>query len=120
MKKKNIIPVLLLLLAFSCSNNSEDDLTEDISIEDTVTYLVNIKPIIDNNCIICHNNPPVNGAPNALTDFNSVKDAVQNRNLIGRISTNDLSSVMPLGGPRLPQNLIDLIMQWETDGLIEN
>ena len=121
MKKKKIIPVLIIFaFIFSCSNVSEDDLIEEVIIDDIVTYDLNIKPIIDSNCIICHNNPPVNGAPNALTDFNGVKDAVQNRNLIGRISTNDLSSVMPLGGPRLPQNLIDLVIQWEQEGLAEN
>ena len=26
---------------------------------------------------------------------------------------------MPFGGPRLPQNTIDIIIQWEADGLLE-
>jgi hypothetical protein len=89
-------------------------------IEEFVTYEDNIKTIIDNNCITCHSNPPVNGAPISLTTYIEVSNAIDNNNLIGRISTNDLGSVMPSGGPRLPQNLIDLVVQWQTDGLLEN
>lgn len=104
----------------SCSYNSEDDLTEAVIVEDFVTYEDNIKAIIDNNCIGCHSSPPVNGAPMALTTFNDVRDAVENRNLIERISTTDAGFLMPFGGPRLPQNLIDLVIQWEQEGLMEN
>ena len=43
-----------------------------------------------------------------------------NRDLIDRISTTDLGFLMPFGGPRLPQNLIDTIIQWQADGLLEN
>ena len=120
MKNRLIISILTIFLISSCSYNSEDDLTEDIIIEDFVTYNDNIKPIIDTNCIFCHNNPPVNGAPMSLTTFEDVRNAVENRDLIERISTTDISEVMPLGGPRLPQNLIDLVIQWEQEGLQEN
>ena len=119
MKSKYLILILIVVLSSSCSYNSEDDLTEDIIIDDFVTYEANIKSIIDNNCIGCHNNPPVNGAPMSLVTFDNVREAVQNRNLIGRISATD-GTVMPLGGPRLPQNLIDLVIQWEQEGLLEN
>lgn len=119
MKQNIYISVLILTLSFSCSTVNEDDLTEDVIIDDIVTYEANIKSIIDGNCIGCHSNPPVNGAPNALVTFENVRDAVENRNLIGRISASD-GSVMPLGGPRLPQNLIDLVIQWKEEGLEEN
>ncbi|WP_299112326.1 hypothetical protein [uncultured Winogradskyella sp.] len=120
MKSKYLVSFFIISFFTSCSYNSEDDLIEAIIIEDFVTYEANIKPIIDNNCIGCHNSPPVNGAPMTLTTYNSVVEAIENRNLIGRISTNDLSSLMPFGGPRLPQNLIDLVIQWEQEGLLEN
>jgi hypothetical protein len=54
-----------------------------------------------------------------LLTYDNVKEAVENRNLIGRISSQDLSFVMPFGGPRLPQNLIDAVIQWEENGLLE-
>jgi hypothetical protein len=120
MKRTYLIYILIATIFNSCSYVNEDDLTEDIIIEDMVNYEDNIKIIIDSNCIGCHSNPPVNGAPMSLTTYSNVVEAIENRNLIGRISTNDLGSVMPSGGPRLPQNLIDLVILWEQDGLIEN
>ncbi len=119
MKRTYVICFLMVSVFHSCSYNSEDDLTDNIIVSE-VNYEDNIKSIIDNNCISCHNNPPVNGASMSLTSYNNVLEAIENRNLIGRISTNDLGLVMPSGGPRLPQNLIDLIVQWEQEGLFEN
>ena len=120
MKSKYFITIAIASLVLGCSYNSEDDLTEEIIIEDFVTYDDNIKSIIDNNCIGCHSNPPVNGAPMSLTTYDDVKEAVEDRDLIERISTTDAGFVMPFGGPRLPQNIIDLVIQWEEEGLREN
>ncbi|WMI68674.1 hypothetical protein [Mangrovimonas sp. YM274] len=111
--------ILALLLLFNCSNDSEDDLTDDTPITETITYNEHIKPIMDNNCINCHSNPPVNGAPMALTTYETVKESMLNRNLFGRITTDNTALLMPVGGPKLPQNLIDQVEQWETDGLLE-
>jgi cytochrome c peroxidase len=120
MNFKYLIFFLIIILFCGCSYNSEDDLVEEIVIEGFVTYDDNIKTIIDNNCIGCHSSPPVNGAPMALTTYSDVKNAVENRELIERISSTDASFVMPFGGPRLPQNIIDLVIQWEEEGLLEN
>ena len=119
-QKTNIVLSALLLIICSCTHVSEEDLIEDIQPVVNVTYTLDVKPIIDNNCIRCHNNPPENGAPMPLLTYDNVKEAVENRNLLGRISSNDLGFGMPFGGPRLPQNLIDLVTQWETDGLLED
>lgn len=120
MKSKYLISILIITLFGSCAYNSEDDLIEPVVVEDFVTYDDNIKSIIDNNCINCHSSPPVNGAPTSLTTFEGVKAGVENGNLIERISTTDSGFLMPFGGPRLPQNLIDLVVQWEAEGLLEN
>ncbi|WP_296383884.1 hypothetical protein [Winogradskyella sp.] len=120
MKRPHLIYILLISVFYNCSYVNEDDLTEDIIIDDIVNYQDNIKSIIDNNCIFCHNNPPVNGAPMPLITYDNVKDAIENRGLISRISSTDVGFGMPFGGPRLPQNLIDLVIQWETEGLTEN
>lgn len=120
--KKKLFQITLLnsiLLLFGCTAVSEEDLVDATPIPETITFNVNVKPIIDNNCIICHSNPPQNGAPMSLVNYENVKEAVQNRNLIGRISSEDPAFMMPFGGPRLPQNLIDIIIQWNEDGLIE-
>lgn len=120
MKRTCLLYLLFLCAFYSCSYVNEDDLTDDISIEDDVNYDDTIKSVIDNNCISCHSNPPINGAPMSLTTYNDVKNAVENRGLIPRIASFDLGFGMPFGGPRLPQNLIDLVVLWEEEGLIEN
>jgi hypothetical protein len=113
----------LILAAFigtiSCTNNSEDDLTNPIVLGNT-RYSENVKPIIDNNCISCHGATPSNGAPMSLVTYAQVKEAVQNRGLLDRISKSQgAPGMMPSQGARLPQTTIDLIVDWNTDGLLE-
>jgi uncharacterized membrane protein len=113
-----------LLIAFSafvagCTNDSTSDLIGDEQVENA-TYTENIKPIIDNNCTSCHGSTPSGGAPMPLTTFENVREAVLNRNLIGKISLPQGDpDMMPKGGTRLPQNKINLIVQWEEQGLQE-
>lgn len=122
MKTIKFILLTLILINLSCTNDSEDDLTEPVILNqnEPVTFN-NVSSIFQNNCISCHSNPPVNGAPMSLINYNDIKDAVENRNLIDRISRQTSENgAMPLGGPRLPQNLIDLVILWQEDGLLEN
>jgi len=115
------VSIITLFSIISCTNHSESDLLEPIPEVDLITYNEHVKTIIDNNCIFCHGNPPTNGAPNSLITYDNVKSALENANLISRISVlAGEPGAMPFGGPRLPQNLIDLIIQWEADGLLEN
>ena len=119
--KTRILPFLaLLVLSFtSCTDSSTDDLIDSQPI-DEITYTSAVKSIIDNNCIQCHGTTPTNGAPMSLTTYENVRDAVLNRGLIDRISRNEgESGAMPLGGPRLPQASINLINQWNSEGLAE-
>lgn len=114
-----IVFSFVTFLFFSCTDHGLEDLTDPIEEIDLVTYTVNVKPIIDNNCIFCHNNPPISGAPMPLLTYDNVKNAILTRDLIARINSNDPAFLMPAGGPKLPQNLIDIIEQWQTDGLLE-
>ena len=118
--KKIIYTSLFLTTLLSCSNDSIDDLLEPIPEGQVISYNNTVKAIIDNNCISCHNSPPINGAPFALINYDNVVLATNNA-LIDRISRqNGESGAMPLGGPRLPQNLIDAIITWKDEGLLEN
>ena len=120
MKAKLVIITFGILVFYGCTSVSEDDLIENTPIpDDTITYIGHVKSIIDNNCIDCNSNPPVNGAPMSLITYENVRDAVQNRDLIARISSDNLGFLMPFGGPRLPQNLIDTVILWEAEGLQE-
>jgi hypothetical protein len=56
-----------------------------------------------------------------LVNYQNVKEAVLDRGLLDRISRQEgEDGLMPFGGPRLPQQTIDLIFQWNADGLLEN
>lgn len=114
---------LSMLIAFTaCTSNTFDDLdpnvvedpSEDVTFED-------VRFVFDNICTQCHSNPPQNGAPMPLVNYENVRDAVLTRGLLDRISRSEgEDGLMPLGGPRLPQETIDLIFQWNIDGLLEN
>lgn len=109
----------VFLFSIGCSTNSEDDLTNPVVLN-TTKYLQDVKPIIDNNCNSCHGATPSNGAPMSLVTYAQVKEAVQNRGLLDRISrTQGAPGMMPNLGTRLPQATIDLIIDWNTDGLLE-
>lgn len=122
MKTKISLALLTTFLIIGCSNNSEDDLIlQDLPSDGTpTTYTNKVKTIIDNNCINCHGANPTNGASNSLTTYAEVRDAVLNAGLIDRISrTNGAPGLMPLGGPRMPQQTIDIVIDWNNDGLLE-
>ena len=102
----------MLFTTISCNEDRISDLTET-EIPITVSYQNNVRPIIENNCLNYHGNPTNFGAPNSLTTYENVKASVLN-NLIDRISrTEETSGAMPLGGPRLSQNNINIIIEWQ-------
>ncbi len=106
----------------SCTTSTYDDI--EVLQDDNQTGLVSFQDvafIFENNCTACHSNPPQNGAPMSLTNYSEVKNAVETRGLIDRVSRNEgEQGLMPLGGPRLPQQQINLIIKWSQDGLLEN
>jgi hypothetical protein len=56
----------------------------------------------------------------SLVTYENVKQAVLSRGLLDRISRNNgEEGLMPNGGPRMPQNNIDLINAWSAGGLLE-
>ena len=121
MNLKTLLAVLSLASIFiSCTNDDPSTLIDTPPITGLATYNQNVKSIIDNNCVVCHATVPLNGAPMSLVTYDQVRDAVLNRGLLTRISLeNGNSSLMPNGGPRLPQATIDIVKKWNEDGLLE-
>ena len=119
MKIKVLVSTIFIsIIASSCTDNSPDDLLEKTPAPIVASYLQDVKPIMDSNCINCHGTVPTNGASISLNSYIDVKNSVQNVNttdqLIYRISLSQGDpSQMPLGSPKLPQNKIDLIIQWK-------
>ena len=118
--KKIILSILLISSLLSCTNTSEDDLIVPVQqLSDPVTYEAHVKPIIEANCLNCHSNPPQNGAPISLDNYPDVTNAYINGGLLNRISAQPgQGGFMPVGGTRLSQSSIDLIVEWEADGFL--
>ncbi|MBT7850507.1 MAG: hypothetical protein HN714_03160 [Formosa sp.] len=115
-----IFIITLAFLIISCTNASENDLIDQVDPQLVITYSDYIKPIFDSNCIACHSNPAINGAGVPLTTLSEVQSSIENTNLIDRINRQSgESGFMPLGGSRIPQASIDLIIQWQTEGFAE-
>lgn len=113
MKKTTIIAIISCALVFiSCSSNDDP---QEIPSTTEVTYSKNIKTIMDDSCMACHIDPPVNGAPINLVSFQSVKNAVENSNLIGRVENGS----MPPGNNNLSAAQIQAIKDWKEGGYKE-
>lgn len=119
MKKTYILfPIMLAALA-SCESTTYEEIQDNTPIEGNVTYNANVKAIIEANCISCHN---AGGTASfrPLGTYAEVVDAVQNAGLLNRIQLqNSEAGVMPQSG-RMAQGTIDIILQWNEDGLLEN
>lgn len=118
MTNRNLFLTALCLSAFvSCTNTSPNDLSDNTPVSGTVSYAQNVKSIMDANCIQCHGAIPTNGAPMSLTTYDNVKQAVLNRGLLNRINRQMGDGLlMPQGGPKLPQNKIDVVQVWQSQG----
>jgi len=118
---KNKVKFILLSFTFivlACTNVSESDLTNEEPMG-TITYNANIKSIIDDSCLNCHSDPPRNGAPFPLVNFEQVSFGAENGSLLSALNKQTgEAGAMPPGG-RLPQATIDLIAQWIEDGRLE-
>jgi hypothetical protein len=112
--------ILFSLALIGCSEVSESDLILVETPTETISYNEHVKPIIDNNCINCHSNPAINGASLPFSNYSELKFAVENTDLIDRMNRNPGDpGFMPLGGVKLPQNLINIVINWEIDGFEE-
>ena len=118
--KYSIFYLSIACLIISCTNSNEDDLTYSNNLEIEISYQEHIKPIMSNNCVICHAETPINGSNISLTTYEDVVSGINNNELIELISKQSGEArAMPQGGPRLPQNLIDLIVQWKNEGFLK-
>lgn len=119
LNSKFITLTLGITFLIGCTTDSVSDLSP-IETIDEVSYLRDVKPIIDSKCNNCHGNPPTFGAPSSYTTYENVRTAVLNQGLIDRITRpENTSGAMPLGGPRLSQNEINIIIQWSEEGFAQ-
>ena len=116
--KNTLLLILSAALFISCTNDSTSDLINLEPIPNQVGFAMNVKSITDNNCVVCHGATPISGTNLSLTNYDQVRDAVLNKGIIKRnTKAEGSSSSMPQGGPKLPEATINIIKQWQEDGL---
>lgn len=115
MQLKYVCVVFILLAMWSCSEAViEDEDTEPIL--EIVSYNPDIKALVDNFCINCHNASAASGGLD-LSTYDLVRNSTENGNLILRI--NDVNNPMPQSG-LMPAAERDLFDKWVEDGFPEN
>lgn len=85
----------------------------------TITFSGSITPIIQANCLNCHNPNVLNGGLDLSTHSNVV-DAIQNRNLLQRINHENGFPPMPPSGTQLSACNLRKFDKWVDAGLPNN
>lgn len=123
---RSVLTLKLLLLSpaifcfTSCSFDNEEDLfADEICLTDEVTFSGTIAPLIENNCIACHNSALPSGNIN-LENYSQLKPLLENGRFLGSISHSPGFSPMPKGGPKLSDCDIAKVERWIEDGFPEN
>ncbi len=122
---KKLLLIFVAVLCFNCgSDDSSDpdpgggpDPDTNPNPNKTTTYNADVKVIIDAHCVRCHTTPPTEGAPFPMDTYQETLVGV-NRDLVLRMQSTSPNNVMPPEG-RLPQEIIDIILDWEADGFLE-
>ena len=121
--KKLVLCLSLAAAITACTSDSPEDLQEGGSIHTNVeaskvNYTEHIKPILDQSCATsgCHNSSTRQSGFD-FSNFDDVLRGFQNGNSISRMQNS--SRPMPPSGT-LPQECIDLVLNWKNNGFIEN
>ena len=85
----------------------------------SATFASGVNPIINTNCVGCHNNSLASGGIN-LSGYNNIKSNALSGKLICSIEHGSGCSAMPKNAARLNNNCIQLIKNWVNNGALNN
>lgn len=111
--------LIFIVVAYSCESSTFEEIGESVPIDETITFTEHIRPIMEENCISCHN-PEGDAYFKPLTNYEEVRQAILETDLLERIQMqNGEPDIMPQTAGRMPQSKIDLIIQWSEQGFLE-
>jgi len=121
MRLLNAFYTILLISICSCAyENREDEVQKNQLCEPlNMSFSENIKPILNSNCVSCHNINIANGGVN-LQEFAQVKKLADNGKLVGVINHSPGFAFMPQGAAKLPECEILKIETWINEGAQNN
>ncbi len=113
--------VIAMLTLSSCYYDNAEDLYPQPSECDTtnVTFTSDIYPVINNNCIGCHNSAFASGNVN-LETYDNIVAAANNGSLMGAIKHESGWSPMPKNGNQLDDCTIKKLDAWINNGTPNN
>jgi hypothetical protein len=112
MKFKITVLVLVITttaIVYSCDTRTYDEIG-GVAVAHP-TYTKDIKPIMDNYCVSCHND---SGTSPDLSTYNNVKDNAD------AVYSDIFSGSMPQSANKLNNNIIQTFQNWMNDGTPEN
>jgi hypothetical protein len=102
------------VVLFSCTREKVTPIDEQCNT--TISFSNEVMPIIQANCVGCHDQGNTSGG----YDFSTYTSVSANSNaLIGSIKANGFQ-LMPIGGPALPDSTIQKISCWISQGKQDN
>lgn len=114
------IYIIVMIVFSSCYYDNEEELYPKINGEiGDVSYSMDIVPILEKNCYVCHAEAVRLGNVN-LEGYFDLIDYVDDGSFIGAITHDPAYSPMPKGGPMLRSVVIDSIRAWIDQGALNN
>lgn len=103
-------------------DNAEDLLGAQTCDTSAVSYSMDVVPILEAKCYICHSqtNAPSAGAGYVLEGYEYLMDVVSTGQLSGSIDWKSGFSPMPKGGAQLPSCERAKIRNWVDQGALNN
>ena len=121
--KTSIIALIIAILSTGCYFNNEEELYGTVPCkENSISYQLDVLPIITNNCYSCHSDEKAasNGQGNKLEGHDNLKIYVDNSFLLKTINHEAGVSPMPLNKQKLSDCEINTITQWINEGSKNN
>ena len=108
-----------MLAAQGCYYDNVEELYPDGCRTNNMSYTDDVVPILERNCLSCHNDMDEQGGVNLQT-YDEVIVYVENGSLLGSIKHADGFEPMPLIGTMISNCSISKIEEWIYDGAINN
>ena len=115
------LSIIVMVTAFACSNDNEEDLMEGTVCEtENMSYAADIKPILEDNCYSCHSNESTYQGAFPFEDFEDLTSIVNDGRLVGSINHDQGYAKMPVFSSKLDSCTIEKIEAWIDDGAMDN
>jgi len=112
--KTTLLLLIVLLTTFSCSREKVTPIDQQCNA--TISFSNDVMPILEANCISCHQPGNTSGG----YDLSSYSAIAANANAIVGSMKASSYLLMPLGGPALPDSTIQKISCWIEQGKQDN